>query len=528
MGKIKRRFGILGSLLLVCALIVPLMAAPALAYASYPLQPNDTEVAGALGYLESIQDPDTGAIGGYGDSAWAVMAIAAAGQDPHDWRDPSVVDYLKDNAATQAGEINPVTGIARVILAAVAACEDPTAFGEGDETYVPDGDYVAQLKSFHDGTQFIYTGDIWEQDANGDWYIAGTYTANDTLNDDIWGVMALIAAGESPCCSEVINKSVAFIKSNQNTDGGWSWGVGQDSMVDDTAAAIMALIAAGEDPSSDAIVNGLGYLAEYQDVSSGGFYSPWAGINVSSTTWAIDAIVAAGQDPTSPDWTKDANPIDYLLDQQQTDGSFLPNPVRDTSYAIVALLGKPYPVAVLELTSLVDINLGVGWQTFSTPIALCPCYNTWGELKALSGLDVEIAYYFDASSQLWSPVLDNYVLTPVDAIYVKMASAGTAYIIPNPNFTSPPTKDLSPDWNLVGLAALDNRVVVDALTTVYVVTGDLTGYSLVISPPVNAPDNWNYIRDGTTEPYMMVGKGYWVFMINGGALAGFTSTPLRP
>jgi len=39
------------SVLLVCALIVPVIATPALAYAPYPLQPTDTEIAEALDYL---------------------------------------------------------------------------------------------------------------------------------------------------------------------------------------------------------------------------------------------------------------------------------------------------------------------------------------------------------------------------------------------------------------------------------------------------------------------------------------------
>ena len=56
-------------------------------------------------------------------------------------------------------------------------------------------------------------------------------------------------------------------------------------------------------------------------------------------------------------------------------------------------------------------------------------------------------------------------------------------------------------------------------------TGDLTGYSQVVSPPINQL-GWIYIRDGEDNPLMRIGKGYWVFLINGGTLAGFSCTPI--
>jgi len=328
------------SLLLVCALIVPLMAAPALAYAPYPLQPEDTEVAGALDYLGEVQAAD-GSIGSYGDSAWAVMAIAAAGEDASEWGTPSVVDYLKENAALLSGEFNLGTAYARVILAIVAAGEDPTAFGSGDPTYAPDGDYLTKLKELHNGTQF--------EDG---------FSNTDTLNDDLWGLMALITAGE-PQDSPMVTSTVAFIKDYQGEDGGWSWATFEnpwywESDVDDTAAGIMALVAAGEPQDSLVIEDALFYLQDNQD-ASGGFLA-WGAANLASTAWAVDSIVAAGQDPTGANWAPAGNdPIDYIMTFKKADGSFLdesawtPNPQKNTADAIVTLLGKPYPVEAPEL-----------------------------------------------------------------------------------------------------------------------------------------------------------------------------------
>ena len=319
MADIKKRIGaFLGSLLLIFALILTILPITIVAYSNYPLSSSDTEIASALDYLRNNQTIQ-GDIGGFGTSAWATMAIAAVGEDPHDWKagGDSIVDYL----AANAGDATSVTDYARMTLAIVAADEDPTSFGGRD--------FVNLLKGQYNSGQIGDTS---------------------LLNDDFWGVMGLISAGES-ASSEIIANSVAFIKNNQNGDDGWSWGVGQDSDVDDTACAVMALIAAGESSGSNAITNGLNYIKS-QQADNGGFLS-WGATNPSTDSWAIDAIVAAGQNPTSSYWTKNNNtPIDDLLGFQNPDGSFPdwqgnPSPWI-TAYAIPALLGKPYPVEVLQ------------------------------------------------------------------------------------------------------------------------------------------------------------------------------------
>ena len=322
MGRFKKELSILSSLLLVLALVASaILSTPVLA-SPYPYNSTDTEVASALDYLRGQQTTD-GDIGGFGPSAWVTMAIAAAGEDPHNWKvgsNPSIVDYL----AANANSANSTADYERMILAITAANEGPINFGSVD--------FVAQLEANYDGIQI---GDA------------------SLLNDDFWGVMALISAGESPS-SEIIANSVAFIKDNQNDDGGWSWGVGGDSDVDDTTAALMALIAAGENSNSSPITNALAYIKS-QQANNGGFLS-WGNTNADTDSWAIDAIVAAGQDPTSANWTESGNtPIDDLLTFQQGDGSFYwqsgtpgMSVPKTTASVIQALVGKPYPVKVQQ------------------------------------------------------------------------------------------------------------------------------------------------------------------------------------
>ncbi len=322
MADIKKQIGaFLGSLLVIFAVILTILPIPIVAYSNYPLSCSDTEIASALDYLRNNQTIQ-GDIGGFATSAWVTMAIAAGGEDPHTWKvgsNPSIVDYLETHAGNANVSIAP--DVARMILAIVAAGESPTDFGGIN--------FVDALKTLYDDGQIGDTS---------------------LLNDDFWGVMALISAGES-LSSEIIANSVGFIKNNQNDDGGWSWAINQSSDVDDTACAVMALIAAGESSGSNAIVNSLNYIKS-QQADNGGFLS-WGATNPSTDSWAIDAIVAAGQNPTSSYWTKNNNAsIDDLLGFQNLDGSFPdwqgnPSPWI-TAYAIPALLGKPYPVEVLQ------------------------------------------------------------------------------------------------------------------------------------------------------------------------------------
>ncbi|HEY56115.1 MAG TPA: terpene cyclase/mutase family protein [Dehalococcoidia bacterium] len=330
-------------ILLVSTLMVTAFATPALANGDFPLEPDDPVITDAVGFLgsDAVQDPATGAIGTYSDSGWAIMAIAAAGEDPNDFGDPSLVDYVKDNAALLASEFNMGTALARIVLAAVAACEDPSAFGPGDPTYPPGGDYISALKALHNGEQFT--------DGLG---------AEDTLNDDLWGLLALAAAGEDPD-SDIVTSTVNFILFHQNDDGGWGWATTDNlyysgSDVDDTAAGIMALAAVGFDMTLAEIQHpdygALAYLRNNQD-ASGGFLS-WGAVSLASTTWAVDAIVAAVGNPTDAQWAPDGiNPVEFIMTYRNpSDGSFLdsgaysPNPQKDTSDALMALTGSFFPI----------------------------------------------------------------------------------------------------------------------------------------------------------------------------------------
>ena len=303
-----------------------------------------TPVADALKYLRSVQAED-GGIGDFANSAWAVMAIAAAGEDPHKWRrgnGPSIVDYLKANIGKL--DSNSAMDWARQALAATAAGEDPKNFAGVD--------CIKTLESLYKDGQLGDGG---------------------LLNDDFLGLMALISAGEKN--QRIIDDVKTFIKAHQNPDGGWGYAVGVDSDVDDTAAALMALTAAGEPGNSESMMNAVNYLKGKLG-EEGGFTSDSIP-NSASDSWAIMALEVLNIDVLGDDWTrKGVNPIRHLLSLQNSDGSFSWSAGRDgealwTSYAILALLGKPLILGfIFPVPEISNFNLTLLASTIITSKAL--------------------------------------------------------------------------------------------------------------------------------------------------------------
>ncbi|AGK60927.1 hypothetical protein Asulf_00922 [Archaeoglobus sulfaticallidus PM70-1] len=289
----------------------------------FPLNASDERIQIALKWLKSIQNEDggfsnPGEESSIGKTSWAIMAIVSAGEDPHNWtkNGKSPVDYIRDHLRGEMPKMG-TADYARTILALVAADENPRNF---------DGiDLVAELKSkMKDDGQigdFVYT--------------------------TIWGILALTSVGED------VNRSVEWLKAQQNQDGGFAWAVGEQSDFDDTSSAIQALIAAGEPRDSDVIKKALDYLKQGQNDDGGMRYFGTSASNSASDAWAIQALTAAGLNPA--EWKKNnISVVEHLLSLQTDDGYFrytsyqTSNPGYMTVSAIMALLGKPHPIKVME------------------------------------------------------------------------------------------------------------------------------------------------------------------------------------
>lgn len=271
--------------LVALALVAVIALTPVLSQASF----NQTQ---ATAYLKSRPVDE-----------WSVMALAAAGA-----LDGVNLDFLKTPIAT-----GRTTDYEKRILAIAAAGQNPASFGQEN--------FVAKLKEGFDGTQI------------GDPQL---------LNDDIFGILALAAAGEGNGSIAAAGKT--FLLQNQNPDGGWGYAPNIEPDSNDTAMAVSALLAAGVSSSDQAVSRALNYLAALKRDDGGYSYdNSGFGSDSASTSWVAAALRKAGR-------TVPAASAAYLEGLQLTDGSFKwqvtdssGSPIM-TAYALITLAGGTYPV----------------------------------------------------------------------------------------------------------------------------------------------------------------------------------------
>lgn len=286
----------------------------------------------AMDWLRTQQNDD----GGFGEpestvgnTADAVQAIVAAGEDPETWDkgSNSPITFLAANAAnlTTAGET------AKVILAAVAAGENPRDFGSVDLIVVLE-------RMLGDDGRFG-----GETDFQGSHCLA---------------ILALKSVSHP-----IPAATVDYLKNTQSDDGTWAWsfstvaGKGDNNSA---ALAVMALIAAGEPADGEAIQKTIAHFRGQQNDDGGFPYidpSPYGtDSDANSTAVVLQALIAAEKDPET--WVKGkANtPFTALAGFQNDDGSFawqlaFPGPnFLATVQAVPALAGKVYPIATTTVS----------------------------------------------------------------------------------------------------------------------------------------------------------------------------------
>lgn len=241
-------------------------------------------------------------------NAWSVMALRAAGQST--------------NAnGLSADNLVSATDIERVILGAVAGYGDPYNFKSHN--------LVAELDAKRNNKQI---GDA------------------KLLNDDIFGILAYVAAGV-PNGDSRIQDSKQYLLNNQNSDGGFAYATGFRSDSNMTAMALIALMRAGVNPQHATIQNALVYLHDLQN-SDGGFgLSKGEPSDAGSTAWVISALQTAGLDAN--DWRESRDPYEFLETLLTGNGSYkwratdASGQTTMTAYVVIAQSNASYPVAAL-------------------------------------------------------------------------------------------------------------------------------------------------------------------------------------
>jgi Prenyltransferase and squalene oxidase repeat len=273
-------------------------------------------------YLLAAQNTD----GGFGPSpgsrssalyaGWAALGLAASGENPQDVvrNGHSLIAYVESGAgSSDPGDIE------RNILVAAVAGLPATSFGGRD--------LVAELRA-----DFRPDGSV-----------------NNQTNWTSFAVLALRAAGVAPPPD-----TLAWLVRQQDSDGGFNFATrGGLSDVDDTGAALEALAGVGGSAASHARTRAVAYIRGQQD-RDGGFPSmPGAGSNAQSTAFGVQGLLAAGVDPGSLHRRGAPSPLDYLRSLITADGhvryarSTEGTPVWVTAEALMALDGKPLPIAAV-------------------------------------------------------------------------------------------------------------------------------------------------------------------------------------
>jgi hypothetical protein len=183
------------------------------------------------------------------------------------------------------------------------------------------------------------------------YYNSGTGAYAQDALDDAWAMLGSRAISQT-----LPAKALIYLAGLQQPNGGWEYSSGLGTESDITALALQALVAAGEPVSNTVVTRGLAYLKTAQN-ADGGFTEFQGGASeADSTAWIIQALLATGQDPTAAGWSEGSNtPYGYLLGLQLPNGSIqyqagsgVAGIELSTEQAIPALLGRPFPLQVMQ------------------------------------------------------------------------------------------------------------------------------------------------------------------------------------
>jgi len=269
----------------------------------------------SVAWLREAQNDD----GGFGFASgeessgamtgWAALGLEAAGINPLDLEhgDATPITYLADNV----GEITTTGDIERTILVLRGAGLKPRGF-QGH-------DLVRRL--------------LARRGKDGSW--------GGQVNQTAFGILALRAAGVTSGNA----RSAAWLRSHQNSDGGWGFAAGSASDADSTGAVLQGLAASG---NRAGLRKGASYLRGVQR-PGGGF--PLAGgvVNAQSTAYAAQGLIAAGVSPSSVR-EGGRSPLAYLDSVQAADGHYRysassdQTPVWVTGQALLAANGAALPL----------------------------------------------------------------------------------------------------------------------------------------------------------------------------------------
>lgn len=275
-------------------------------------------VAGQVGVvrLREVPQEADGSIGFAGLNIDTIIGVAAnqtnirtwqngAGLSPLDSMRSSAPAYVERNAAS-AGKL---------VLGILAADEPPRSFVESD--------LVLRLQSYYNPTAQAFGA----TDPQGGQFFAGSNW------DQAFGILGLQAAG----IAWDSLSAARTLAARANPDGGWGFSPLSRSDADSTGLVLQALASVPADTTiAAARERGLAWLRAAQNDDGGFPTEPGLPSNINSTAYVVQGILASGDNPQSATWTATlTNPVQYLISQQTSDGSF---PGFDDTLALAQVL----------------------------------------------------------------------------------------------------------------------------------------------------------------------------------------------
>jgi hypothetical protein len=311
---------------------------PALALAARPLS-----VTRGLDYLHAQQVLTTGGFSSPSATGWVILGAVASGERmgssawTHGGKNPVRALQATNHETAAAASLNPPQYYALMILAYMAGGREDYVYAAG----TPPIDLLAKLYSYQDVTPGSETEGSFSPSSSTRTFRAVRTTA--------WAILAMHSLGID---NESFDAAGAWLRTQQNVDGGFGLSAGSDSDTEDTALAVQALRAGGTSASSALVQGALAYLDGVQR-TDGGFPDQTTSstrLSADATAFAIQAIDAAGENPASGRWRTSTGrtPLSALRGLQVKRGAFaarpgaLISPVPVTGHAIAALSSQNF------------------------------------------------------------------------------------------------------------------------------------------------------------------------------------------
>ena len=306
---------------LLAATVAALALVPAAAQAHTPAATLAASVAAGVTYVEGLQGATGQFAGGGLSNEWAFGALAAANVAAVDLLPPPPFHTAAFNAravyrdylspANWPGTASPpVTDFERATLGAYSAGIDPARVSATQNL-------IASIASF------------WQPSTQGYWGAPGNF------NGTVFALLALAGAktpaGAQRVPQALLDKSIATVRANQHTDGGWDYPKAEGVMaqstaasdIDMTGAALASLCVSGVANTDSAVVAGKNFLKGKLNAATGAFTSSF-GANTDSNGWGVQGLNACGFASQGSDFTSatGTTPIDFLVTQQVAGGGF--------------------------------------------------------------------------------------------------------------------------------------------------------------------------------------------------------------